>query len=118
MNKLISILVLDAQFEAAVETPAGFECEVFPNTGDGVEAFSSFAARFVRTYGAAFRFCLCAPQGDLGVIGEELMANGYGPSILNPHALSRFALTRSLSENSATTLAYACMKEFPMLRTD
>ncbi len=118
MQRVIAILVLGSQFDAAVETPSGFERRSFQNTGAGVEAFSAFAAEFVHAHGPSYKFCIAAPGGEgHGEIGHELLANGYGPASLSPHAFNSFAEKGSLPKDSAVTLAQACLDAFPFIRT-
>jgi hypothetical protein len=118
MQKIIAILVLEGEFDAAIETPSGFEHRSFPNTGDGVESFSEFAATFVRLHGPNYKFCITAPSVEnYGEIGDELLANGYGPASLSPYAFNSYAERTSLPKDSAVTLAQACIDKFPSIRT-
>jgi hypothetical protein len=117
MQQIIAILVAANNFHVAIETSIGFEEASFPNTGDGVEKFSEYAAPIVKREATKYKFCLVSlEEGGYGEIGQELMANGHGPASLSAAAYSSYLAKNPNERSSATTAAKACLDAFPFLR--
>ncbi len=117
MQQIIAILITAGQFHVAIETTTGFEVASFPNTGDGVEKFSEYAAPIVKREATRYKFCMVSldKDGD-GEIGHELMANGHGPASLSPAAYRAYLAKNPNERSSAVTAAKACLDAFPFLR--
>jgi hypothetical protein len=117
VQQAIAILIAAGQFHVAIETSKGFEVASFPNTGDGVERFSEYAAPIVKREATPYRFCMVSPDGDsYGEIGHELMANGRGPASLSPAAYRAYLAKNPHEQASAIAAAKACLDAFPFLR--